>query len=121
MRPQGQARRQLSGKSNHGELQLRAGRRKDSFVGDTLMSGYFELDSKRAWPFFPISSNESAANSALHGPPKSRQVSFFIKNLIPCSFRNADTFSFVRSVIRPVYVEVACFEFASDGMIRSIR
>src|SRR5258705_5754539 len=48
MRPQGQARRQLSGKSNHGELQLRAGRRKDSFVGDTLMSGYFELDSKRA-------------------------------------------------------------------------
>src|SRR6267154_4748315 len=48
MRPQGQARRQLSGKSNHGELRLRAGRRKDSFVGDTLMSGYFELDSKRA-------------------------------------------------------------------------
>jgi len=30
-------------------------------------------------------------------------------------------FSFVRSVIRPVYVEVACFEFASDGMICSIR
>ena len=24
-------------------------------------------------------------------------------------------------VIRPVYVEAACFEFASDGMIRSIR
>src|SRR5260221_10191726 len=42
------ARRQLSGKSNHGELQLRAGRRKDSFVRDTLMSRYFELDSKRA-------------------------------------------------------------------------
>src|SRR3977135_4567327 len=74
-----------------------------------------------AWLFFPISSNESAPHSASHGPPKSRQVSLFIKNLIPCSFRNADTFSFVRSVIRPVYVEVACFEFASDGMIRSIR
>src|SRR5260370_23430390 len=47
-RPQGQARRQLSGEPYHGELQLRAGRRKDSLVGDTLMSGYPELDGKRA-------------------------------------------------------------------------
>src|SRR5882672_2014295 len=62
-----------------------------------------------AWLFFPISSNESAANSASHGPPKSRQVSLFIENLIPCSFQTADTFSFVRSVIRPVYVEVDLF------------
>lgn len=33
------ARRQLSGKSDHGALQFRAGRRKDPLAGDRLMSG----------------------------------------------------------------------------------
>jgi NAD(P)-dependent dehydrogenase (short-subunit alcohol dehydrogenase family) len=43
-----QAHRQLSGESDHGEFQVRAGRRKDSLTGDTLMSGYLELEGKRA-------------------------------------------------------------------------
>src|SRR5882672_5882314 len=44
-----------------------------------------------SWLFFPISSNVSAANSASHGPPKSRQLSHFMKNPIPCQLRNATT------------------------------